>query len=1297
MRATRLTVVVLALGLLTVVPGPDPSVSAADPAPPSGSRIGYTGTEESAIVSSVPGEPYVDDVVEPANDYDAAWNDPTGTLTWISTRGDARETDGEIWYRGSDSAPRRVTDDDAVQRHPTLSPDGRWIAYEQDGEIRLIRPNGTDGQTVTRGNDPSWSPDGTRLLFGLDGAVHSAKRDGTDDRRLGAGGQPAQSPDGTRIAFVNGPDVFVMPAAGGTATRLLPAGWGDSADPAWSPNGARIAFVTRKDDNPKDIAKGQAGDVYAAPVAGGAPQKVGTLRGFAETRPSWYSYEWDGETETTVVYSRRSWGPGTDVWSADQRGEHPVDLTARQNGREQDPAYSPDGARLAYTEWRTAPDGSPQSRILVADASGANARELTAYRAGVTATEPAWSPDGTMIAYVESRVPDTVPGPQNVSDSGAVYGFSNIARGGSLSISGDENSVFSLPSEHGTTSVNGSNNVVAGGSNTIYGGQNAITGEDNRIGSYYDYFHANQITGSHNYVSGNANTATGDGNTVTGANNIVVGNNNRVSGNGNRVVGDNLVVSGDGELDPAGQVRIARVADRAVVGAIPMPRHSVGSDRSPAWSPDGTRIAFARTVVPYDVSPPPPPPVIVNVAPDDGGPFIPLPADPVYPAGVFPNRVDRQVRSGVTIGFRTGVRGLPSSAGRLTASVARCDPGITVTPPPGGGIIPSAYHANVEPKVAATASGTCVLDYALTPEPANGATASHYLQVIRVAVVDAAPIVVVDDQLAQGTKAGAAVQYPATATDSAGRTLPVTCDHASGATFPVGVTPLRCSATDAAGLTGTDTAEVTVYDPTRTGYTRIWVASLDVTGGRVGVTDQIDLITRIASGDCEEYGNHQHPAWSPDGLSLAFDTEGEGWGICVLPVAGGRSREVVTDNHPDRVHDPAWSPDGGTIAFTSVEEYSCECLATETYPSVIQTVPAGGGAPTDLVTSPGDVAQPVYQRVPDLRVTLAAAPPTIPFLGATTLEFTVTNLGPVPAPGTGAVFTLPGLKATALQPARGTCDVPTARCDLGALAPGETVAVAVTAQGTAQGPHDAVGTATSSIPDGQPDDDSATARVTVGEPFKDLAVVASATPTPGYVGGDPLVVEFTVVNGSQIPLADVRLTITLPAALLPATAVTPATCQPTGCALGDLPAGGTATVRVTVPPKIALTSTGTGTVTSATTDPNPANNVATTPIVVKQPVLVVNLGDRPGRVAYARGTDFPPGAQVRLPWTNGINRTPGTATVDANGTFTAQVLVFDHDPLGVRSLRAESVAGARFGPVTAPFLVQPRAEQPPLR
>ena len=54
----------------------------------------------------------------------------------------------------------------------------------------------------------------------------------------------------------------------------------------------------------------------------------------------------------------------------------------------------------------------------------------------------------------------------------------------------------------------------------------------------------------------------------------------------------------------------------------------------------------------------------------------------------------------------------------------------------------------------------------------------------------------------------------ATALDIVDGPLPATCDHASGDTFPVGVTTVTCSATDAHGNTGTATFVVTVTDTT---------------------------------------------------------------------------------------------------------------------------------------------------------------------------------------------------------------------------------------------------------------------------------------------------------------------------------------------------------------------------------------------------------------------------------------------------------------------------------------------------
>ncbi len=61
---------------------------------------------------------------------------------------------------------------------------------------------------------------------------------------------------------------------------------------------------------------------------------------------------------------------------------------------------SPDGAKLAFTR-QVAESGIARGALFVADADGANARELT--RSDVGAMHPRWSPDGKSIAMVISR------------------------------------------------------------------------------------------------------------------------------------------------------------------------------------------------------------------------------------------------------------------------------------------------------------------------------------------------------------------------------------------------------------------------------------------------------------------------------------------------------------------------------------------------------------------------------------------------------------------------------------------------------------------------------------------------------------------------------------------------------------------------------------------------------------------------------------------------------------------------------------------------------------------------------
>jgi Tol biopolymer transport system component/DNA-binding winged helix-turn-helix (wHTH) protein len=84
-------------------------------------------------------------------------------------------------------------------------------------------------------------------------------------------------------------------------------------------------------------------------------------------------------------------------------------------------------------------------------------------------------------------------------------------------------------------------------------------------------------------------------------------------------------------------------------------------------------------------------------------------------------------------------------------------------------------------------------------------------------------------------------------------------------------------------------------------------------------------------------GLRTNPAWSPDGLMIAYASAAAGtWDIWIQPVAGGPALPVT--KLPGAELNPSWSPDGSTIVFDSIE------------PEGIYTVPMLGGEPTRLTT-----------------------------------------------------------------------------------------------------------------------------------------------------------------------------------------------------------------------------------------------------------------------------------------------------------------------------------------------------------
>jgi hypothetical protein len=125
------------------------------------------------------------------------------------------------------------------------------IVFSDDNannDLFLVHDDGTGTRRLTFTGDahnPVWSPDGTSVAYDHAGDIW-VLRLGQKPRRVTFNAQsfdPAWSPNGTKIAYSRAVrlylrDIFVVPAAGGTSTRvswIANAGCTDVA-PAWAPS-----------------------------------------------------------------------------------------------------------------------------------------------------------------------------------------------------------------------------------------------------------------------------------------------------------------------------------------------------------------------------------------------------------------------------------------------------------------------------------------------------------------------------------------------------------------------------------------------------------------------------------------------------------------------------------------------------------------------------------------------------------------------------------------------------------------------------------------------------------------------------------------------------------------------------------------------------------------------------------------------------------------------------------------------------------------------------------------------------
>lgn len=264
----------------------------------------------------------------------------------------------------------------------------------------ILQPTLTNGKIVfSSGRAPGSASNLKVHTMNADGSGVTCLMCGTGDTRIGR--LPAISPNGSKIVYVDtaSPTMIHVMDADGNNDRVLTTG----SSPVWSPQSDRILF-TRSVSTPTPH-----NELFIISADGGVEVPLNTSTSHNNVLPAWsivtpafpdgrvaFRTSRDGNSEIYVIAP-----------TAGQNFQNAPQINVTNNpATDSDPAWSPDGTKLAFQSDRFQTGALGEIYTMAMDPNPGSVTRLTTdgpSPGGFQDSSPVWAPDGTKIAYVSFR------------------------------------------------------------------------------------------------------------------------------------------------------------------------------------------------------------------------------------------------------------------------------------------------------------------------------------------------------------------------------------------------------------------------------------------------------------------------------------------------------------------------------------------------------------------------------------------------------------------------------------------------------------------------------------------------------------------------------------------------------------------------------------------------------------------------------------------------------------------------------------------------------------------------------